>query len=184
MAVKRHRSVFPPLPVFSDIVLPIHVLDGQATKELIITAFAHILFMREQIPEPVTGLRNTIEPLISKGRGNSMYIRKLQKFISCFDAIELAVNSVCSSGPIDEVVLMIGATVTSPREIYVLHLPSDCWCHSADISARARNECCRRVVRDMVGMWTEVYSNHCPPVTTNSYIAISPSSKNGGSGNR
>lgn len=163
------------IEVVSEVCLPITVMNCQTATSIIESTLSHILFMREQIPDPIQVIRQILETESVDDVKLTRQRQKLAKLLKYFDEVQAAIAYICSNSSIRDVNFVIGATVTSPRELYILHFPEKSnWDFAASISDRARNECCRRVVREMVGKWSEVYSRYAPPVATNAYVAILP----------
>ena len=169
----------------TDLTLPSDCLaDTVILKELILCFWGHILYIRNQIPLPlsnITGeaLQKSIDADKSKRKAQSD--KKLVKFDDRYQSLSLSIDSLLSDlkGHSEEnscaglktVCVIIGPSATSSvREAYFLHFegpPSNN--EQLEHILKKSNQCKRQLLRTMITNWNP--DPKSSPVT-NSYVAI------------
>ncbi|XP_022240149.1 MAD2L1-binding protein-like isoform X2 [Limulus polyphemus] len=136
------------------------LVQQQTFGKLSVELIKYILYQREQIPLPFVQLKRWLTDESEKERKQSELIRnkkmrKAKRFLeSCeevFDSVLLTVGEKQSDFKLQQVLVCLGGTPVSPKEVYIIRLPRQPTCkhciHSAPKSFRS---CMTRLFREMI----------------------------------
>lgn len=171
---------------FADLKFPrSHLNDVNVIRDIILSFWGHILFIRNQIPMPMKNFTDgalNIQTSATgpKSKSKSSGIKKLLDFDLRYQNLSKSLTLLLASmdrndkfREIASVCVMIGPSASSTlREAY--HLDFDHDCKSFDdirvpCSQNQREQCKRQLVRTMISNWdSETISS---PIT-NSFVAI------------
>jgi hypothetical protein len=133
----------------------IHV---EVVLDIIFACLNHIMFMREQIPLPLISLiqQSSLDPQLSSLK-SAQAQRKVEDFIKNYNSLKDCIEEICHTISISSVNILIGPTISTPREVFSLRFPSQDFCErSIAPSERKRKNICQRVIRQMISHWSQV----------------------------
>ena len=168
--------------------------DTSVLKDLILCFWGHILYIRNQIPLPLSSITgDVLKKSMSAERQSRSKIHqdlKLLKFDSRYQSMALSIESLLDDMKEQEqeqnqfsqlatVCVIIGPSAsTSARETHFLHFSNNCTdsAHSLhdevqriQVSSNQRNQCKRHLVRSIISNWNPQAKS--PPIT-NSFLAL------------
>nr|XP_039269599.1 uncharacterized protein LOC120344436 [Styela clava] len=157
--------------------------DKSTVCQLAIDFINFLLYQRQQIPEPVQLLlrdyaekdvdsenKTTARAKLSKTRQQATIRKQVLKFLENLSNLQKSLSDVFSSKDLVQVDLLLGATPTSPKEIFslnLLHFVTDEEC--VPVSSRHSTLCSRKLCMNLLSQ-DEFFVNS--PTLSNVHVMV------------
>jgi hypothetical protein len=180
-----------------DMRVPTHMLlNVTVLKDIILSFWGHILYIRNQIPLPISNITGeALQKSVAADchiRSKAQTLKKLLKFDLQFqslsDSLDLLLGDLERHGKLNNLrtlAVMIGPSSSSTlREVYYIHFEGESVIDLSNNILQVTKKNCdqikRQLIRTMISSWSPVTKN--TPIT-NSFLGLQIKSSESGRGN-